>query len=77
MTHRLRRIALALAVTTVAAFGANASSANAATGMELALQDDAIFVTQEYIGHQKAFPLLKELKVSWLRVNIGWATVMP
>jgi hypothetical protein len=77
MTSRLRRTALALSVTAVAALGA-ASQAQARTGMELALQDDATFVTQEYpkVKHDKAFPLLNELKVKWLRVNIGWAAVI-
>ena len=77
MTSRLRRTALVLALTAVAALGAT-SQANAATGMELALQDDATFVTQEYpkMKHDKAFPLLNELKVKWLRVNIGWAGVI-
>ncbi|HEX8744962.1 MAG TPA: hypothetical protein VF712_17690 [Thermoleophilaceae bacterium] len=77
MTRRLRRIALALAMTAIAALGAT-SQAQAATGMELALQDDAAFVTQEYpkLKHAKAFPLLNELGVRWLRVNIGWAGVI-
>ena len=44
--------------------------------MELALQDDAALVTESYLGHDKAFPLLQELKVSWLRVNIPWAAVI-
>ena len=77
MTSRLHRIALVLAVTIVAALGAS-TQAHAATGMELALQDDATFVTQEYpkVKHNKAFPLINELGVKWLRVNIGWAAVM-
>jgi hypothetical protein len=78
MTTRLRRISLVLAVALVAALGAS-SQAQARTGMELALQDDATFVTQEYpkLRHDKAFPLANELGVKWLRVNIGWAGVMP
>ena len=77
MISRLRRIALALSVTVVAALGAS-SQAQAKTGMELALQDDATFVTQEYpkLKHNKSFPLLNELGVKRLRVNIGWAGVI-
>ena len=77
MTRRLRSIALALSLTVVAALGAT-SQAQAATGMELALQDDATFVTQEYpkMKHAQAFPLLNQLGVKWLRVNIGWAGVV-
>ena len=78
MTRRLRRTAVVLALTIVAALAAG-SPAQARTGMELALQDDATFVTQEYpkMRHDKAFPMLNQLGVKWLRVNIGWAGVMP
>jgi GH35 family endo-1,4-beta-xylanase len=76
MTRRLRRIALTLALTAVAALGAT-SQAQAAQGMELALQDDAVFVTQSYLGHSKGLPLAAQLKVKWIRVNLGWAAVMP
>ena len=77
MIRRLRSLALVLSLTLVAALGAS-SSAQAAPGMELALQDDGAFVTQEYpkMKHNKTFPLLAELKVKWLRVNIGWAGVI-
>lgn len=77
MTRRLRSIALVLTLTVVAALGTS-SSAHAAQGMELALQDDAAFVTQEYprVKHAKAFSLINDLHVTWLRVNIGWAGVI-
>ena len=78
MTRRFRRFALVLTLSLVAALGAGSSSAQAAPGMELALQDDATFVTQEYpkMKHDKSFPLLRQLNVTWLRVNIGWAGVI-
>jgi hypothetical protein len=77
MTTRLRRTALVFALTAITALGAT-SQAHAAKGMEIALQDDGAFVTQEYpnMKHDKTFPLLNELKVKWLRVNIGWAGVI-
>lgn len=75
MNRRLRRITLVVAATVVASLGATAP-ARGAEGMELALQDDAVFVTESYLGHGKAFPLLEELKVRWIRVNIGWAAVV-
>jgi hypothetical protein len=77
MNRRLRSLALVLTVSLVAALGSS-SSAQAAPGMELALQDDATFVTQEYSGlrHDKSFALLQQLRVKWLRVNIGWAGVI-
>lgn len=78
MIRRFRRTALVFALAAAAALGTGAQSAGAATGMELALQDDATFVTQEYpkVQHAKAFPLLSQLHVTWLRVNIGWAGVI-
>jgi hypothetical protein len=77
MTRRPHRIALALTLTLVVALSGG-SQAQAASGMELALQDDATFVTQEYsrVGYGRAFPMLNELRVKWLRVNIGMATVI-
>ena len=75
MNRRTRKIALVLAVTIVASFGASAP-ARAADGMELALQDDAALVTQAYLGYGKAFPLMEQLKVRWIRVNVGWAAVV-
>lgn len=77
MTFSLRRIALVLTLSVAAALGAS-STAHAATGMELAIQDDATFVTQEYpkVRHAKAFPLIRDLNVTWLRINIGWAGVI-
>jgi hypothetical protein len=75
MNRRLRRITLLVVAIVVASLGATAP-ARGAEGMELALQDDAVFVTESYLGHDKAFPLLEELKVRWIRVNIGWAAVV-
>jgi hypothetical protein len=75
MNRRLRRIALVLSATIVASLGATAP-ARGAQGMELAIQDDAALVTQSYLKHERAFPLLNELKVKWIRVNIGWAAVI-
>jgi hypothetical protein len=77
MTSRIRRITLVFAATLVAALGAS-SQAQAAKPLELALQDDPVFVSQAYpnINHAQAFALLSQLKVKWLRVNISWATVI-
>jgi hypothetical protein len=76
MTRRLRRIALVLSLATVASLGVTTSSSQAAQGMELAVQDDGALVTQAYLRHSKAFPLLEELQTKWVRVNIGWAAVI-
>jgi hypothetical protein len=76
VTRRLRRTALIFSLVTAASLGATTSSSQAAQGMELALQDDSALVTQSYLKHTKAFPLLDELKVRWIRVNIPWASVI-
>ena len=75
MTRRLRRIALVFSLLAAVSLG-SASQSQAAPGMELALQDDGALVTQSYLKHQKAFPLLQELRVRWIRVNIGWSAVI-
>ena len=78
MTRRLRRIALVFSLVAAASLGATTSSSQAAPGMELALQDDGALVTEAYpkLKHAKAFPLLTELRIKWVRVNIGWAAVV-
>ncbi|MEA2374706.1 MAG: hypothetical protein QOD53_1169, partial [Thermoleophilaceae bacterium] len=77
MTRRLRHAALVLALT-AASGAALASSAQAAPGMEVALQDDPAFVTGSYFGHSAATPfeLAGELEVSRLRVNVIWSNVV-
>jgi GH35 family endo-1,4-beta-xylanase len=72
----MRRITLVATLTVTAALGAGSTPAHAKTGMELAAQDDAVFVTQEYLRHTKGFQLLQQLNVRWLRVNIPWASVV-
>jgi hypothetical protein len=75
MNSRLRKLALTLAVAAAAALGAS-SSASAATGMEIAIQDDPVFVSQEYFSQSKAFDLAQDLHTSWLKVNVVWAQVV-
>ena len=76
MTPLIRRITLVTALTVAAALGSAGAPAQAKTGMELAAQDDAVFVTQEYLRHTKGFQLLQQLNVRWLRVNVPWASVV-
>ncbi|HEX8074884.1 MAG TPA: cellulase family glycosylhydrolase [Thermoleophilaceae bacterium] len=75
MTRRLRHAALVLALTAVSAF-TFASAAQAANGMEVALQDDPLFVNQSYFGIGKALDLAADLKASRLRVNVVWGRVV-
>ena len=57
----------------------DAGDSRAARGMELALQDDAVFVEQKYRNLQgdRAFGLARGLGVTRQRVNLLWAYTMP
>jgi Cellulase (glycosyl hydrolase family 5) len=50
-----------------------AASAHAARHMEVALQDDQVFLNQSWYGRAKAFARAQELGVTRLRVNFIWA----
>jgi hypothetical protein len=41
-----------------------------ATALEVAVQDDSVFVTQRYGDRDKALRQARELRVSWLRINV-------
>jgi hypothetical protein len=62
-------VAAALAVAT--SLGA-AGSANAARGMEVGLQDDAVFLYQSYYNRDLALQQARQLGVTRLRVNVLW-----
>jgi hypothetical protein len=57
----------------------DAGDSRAARGMELAIQDDAVFVEQKYrnFHSDKAFSLARGLGVTRQRVNLLWAYTMP
>jgi hypothetical protein len=50
--------------------------AKAARGMEIALQDDPVFVGQSYFDRERAFAHARSLGVTRLRVNVNWAFTM-
>jgi hypothetical protein len=50
-----------------------ASSAHAARHMEVALQDDQVFLNRSYYDRDRAFRRARELGVTRLRVNFIWA----
>jgi hypothetical protein len=52
-----------------------APTAHAARGMEVALQDDGVFSSQEYYSRERAFRQAKQLGVTRLRVNVPWVSV--
>lgn len=66
---------LALALVLVAAL-TTASSASAARKMEIAIQDDSVFVHQLYYGRTRALTRAKQLKVTRIRANVSWASVL-
>ena len=67
-------VALALALAGLAL--AVPSGAQAASDMEFALQDDAVFVTNEYYGRERGLAKAQEMGVSHIRVNVLWAAVV-
>jgi hypothetical protein len=66
---------LALTLATVAAL-TSATTASAARNMEIAIQDDSVFVHQLYYGRARALTKSKQLKVTRIRANVSWAGVL-
>ena len=52
------------------------SAAHAARGMELALQDDAVFVDERWMDRDTALDHAAHLKTKRIRVNILWSRVL-
>jgi hypothetical protein len=71
----MRRHLKHFTVTALAAAGLliPAAQAHAARHMEVALQDDQVFLNQSWYGRDKAFQKARELGVTRLRVNFIWA----
>jgi hypothetical protein len=44
--------------------------------MEIALQDDAVLVTDEYYGRERGLDKAKQMGVTHIRVNVLWAAVV-
>jgi hypothetical protein len=70
----MRRAALVPALLALAA-GFAPAPAQAAKGMEVALQDDPIFLQRDYYDRDRALAQARELGVTRLRVSLGWAAV--
>ena len=73
MNPRLAR-AVAVALITATTLGA-AATAHAAPGMEVGLQDDAVFLYQSYYNRDTGLQQARQLGVTRLRVNILWSRV--
>jgi hypothetical protein len=77
MTSRLKPLlTVALACGMLAALVP--SSASAARGMEIAVQDDSAFVTElgEIGDRVKALKLAEGLNATWIRANVNWSYVV-
>src|SRR4051794_10507666 len=75
----MRRLPL-LILAVVAAFAAAVPAQGAQRAqnqpLEVGLQDDQVFVAQNLLTPQKGYDLAKQLGVSRLRINLGWAGVV-
>jgi hypothetical protein len=71
MTRRLIPALLALVVLAV-----SAPSAQAAKGMEVALQDDPVFLHRHYYDRDAALAQARAMGVTRLRVSLGWAATL-
>ena len=72
MAYTLRSLTIALLALAGLVLAA-APRAHAARGMEVALEDDPVFVNQYYYDRERALQQAQQLGVSRIRVNIGWA----
>jgi hypothetical protein len=77
MTPRLK-LPLVIALSCAVLLPLAASSAQAAKGMEVAVQDDSTLVIQiPRPGYRaKGLKLSRQLHVSWIRANVGWSYVV-
>ena len=73
---RVLRIAIAVAVLAAAALALAGSPAYAAKGMEVAVQDDSVFVSEIGMKRKPGLSLADKLVVTRIRVNVPWSTVV-
>jgi hypothetical protein len=71
----IRVIALA-SLCALAMCACGTQDARAARGMEIALQDDPVFLGQSYFDRARAFRYARSLGVTRLRVTVNWAFTM-
>jgi hypothetical protein len=72
----VRSLATALALALLALALVAPGAAHAAPGMELALQDDAVFVDQRWMDRDRGLDHAVALGVRRIRVNVLWARTM-
>ena len=69
------RLARALLVALVMLL-VGAQSAHAAKGMEVAVQDDPVFLSQDYYDRERALQQARDMNVTRIRVNMLWSGVV-
>jgi cellulase (glycosyl hydrolase family 5) len=73
VNSRLTRVVVVMS--TLATMLIGSAAAHAAPGMEVGLQDDAVFLYQNYYNRDTALDQAKQLGVTRLRVNVLWDRV--
>lgn len=76
---RLRAGLVALVTGTLLALTALscASDSKAARPLEIAIQDDPVFLFQSYFNRERAFRHARNLGVTRLKINANWAFLLP
>jgi len=76
ITTSTRGLVLALLAALAVASLAGASDARAARGMEVAIQDDAVFLNQQYYNRETALAQARAMGVTRIRVNVLWTRAL-
>ncbi len=70
-----RHIAAGVLAASILALAAP-SGASAAKNMEVAIQDDAVFVTNDYYGRERGLDKAREMGATHVRANVLWSAVV-
>jgi Cellulase (glycosyl hydrolase family 5) len=75
---RLKRLNKTLIPTVLAAgmLAGGATDAQAARGMEIAVQDDSVFLNQAYYDRGRALQQARDMKVTTIRANLIWSRAL-
>src|SRR4051794_10465166 len=68
-------VVAALLVVLLSGGGGGKRAPGAERGLEVALQDNAVFLERRYYDREAAFGQARQLGVSWMRTNVLWARV--
>lgn len=75
--RHLGLVGLAVLVVALGIAFKSARPATAASGLEIALQDDAVFLEGKWFDRERALRIARGLGVTRLRVGLGWAFTLP